>query len=255
MYFILRRKKKESSFPSSGSASSPTNSPQAALSGQNIQTSFVGTGSQTVTTSYPSHQQHATTPYHSPDDAATVNPNAASIEPPPGVQMTSQDSPYLTNNMAPPSGEYPLPPPEEMPPADLPPPDTLSPPQEDSFQTLPRPPEAPKVPNLYAAGYPPPPDVSNLRISNPPSEILSDSLPPPPPDLPPPAETTPPPAKDNIAQPAEGKPEKKKTIGKCFICRGLIKEGLEQVECKCNKTFHRKCAERLGECPFCGRKI
>ena len=40
--------------------------------------------------------------------------------------------------------------------------------------------------------------------------------------------------------------------GKCNICSGKIKKGLEIIECECGERYHRPCGEREGKCPECG---
>ena len=49
-----------------------------------------------------------------------------------------------------------------------------------------------------------------------------------------------------------------KTIKKpvrCAICFGEIKPGLKISKCICGNMFHINCANREGECPYCGRPI
>ena len=62
-----------------------------------------------------------------------------------------------------------------------------------------------------------------------------------------------------LMQKASGQEEtgtdRTKKPAKCKICLGIIKQGIPIFECKCGRTYHLTCAERVGECPGCGRAI
>jgi len=49
------------------------------------------------------------------------------------------------------------------------------------------------------------------------------------------------------------KPEEE--IHRCFICLGKIKPGSPFVTCECGAIFHKSCAERVKECPNCGKEL
>ncbi|HEX9908415.1 MAG TPA: zinc-ribbon domain-containing protein [Thermoplasmata archaeon] len=42
---------------------------------------------------------------------------------------------------------------------------------------------------------------------------------------------------------------------KCDICLGMIKSDLPSVLCGCGKQFHNSCAQRVEDCPICGREL
>ena len=56
---------------------------------------------------------------------------------------------------------------------------------------------------------------------------------------------------------------KKKTVvieaqeaQRCFVCLGKFKDTTHIVKCKnCGTPFHKTCAQRVGECPSCGKKL
>ena len=37
----------------------------------------------------------------------------------------------------------------------------------------------------------------------------------------------------------------------CRICFGVVKTGLEVIQCSCGKIYHASCGIRVGECPSC----
>lgn len=43
---------------------------------------------------------------------------------------------------------------------------------------------------------------------------------------------------------------------RCFVCLGKFKDTAHIVHCKnCGAPFHKTCAQRVGECPSCGKKL
>jgi len=56
-----------------------------------------------------------------------------------------------------------------------------------------------------------------------------------------------------ITSSAKRETSKKKT--ECFMCRGDIWPGDMVVSCRCGKDFHESCADAVGECPACGKKV
>lgn len=44
-------------------------------------------------------------------------------------------------------------------------------------------------------------------------------------------------------------------VRRCSICLGRIKPGLPVLKCKCGKTYHLSCAERVQTCPNCNEKL
>ncbi|MEM3341177.1 MAG: hypothetical protein QW728_00635 [Thermoplasmata archaeon] len=41
----------------------------------------------------------------------------------------------------------------------------------------------------------------------------------------------------------------------CIACKGVIKPGLPVTKCACGKNYHENCAQRIIDCPACGKKL
>jgi len=41
----------------------------------------------------------------------------------------------------------------------------------------------------------------------------------------------------------------------CNICMGVVKTGLEIINCTCGNKFHKSCGDRIGVCPKCNTSL